>query len=316
MVMKISVVCGTRAKDEKLLLKFFQSLEKQTFTDFDVNIVCDREFNQKSESDFLWFFQNQNLSVTQRTNFFTNLNSEFNPNHDGWASYVRNFGMQKAKGEFLLLLDDDDIIGSDFLRICLEKREIQTKEIKSECVILPTLYFRDSNQIQNQWFSKFNYLQSRPVLHLLRKKAKWQIQMFSGNGIFGLRKTLNQAKYDEKIARISEDLDYTLSLYEKWIQLRVFSDLIVQHFEREKTKLEQARIGSYSQAKQKSRNRFLFTHKHGTKSQIFQFYVCWLPWCLVRLSSKAILFGWKNKRNIIKGLFAGVGEWRNLAHPK
>jgi hypothetical protein len=44
--------------------------------------------------------------------------------------------------------------------------------------------------------------------------------------------------------------------------LRVFADLKVKHHERNKTKLEQARIGSYAQAKQKARNRFLFTKKH------------------------------------------------------
>ncbi len=313
-MMRISVVCWSRAKDEEILLNFLQSLEKQTFTDFDVNIVCDRGFDQKTESEFLWFFQSQQLSILQRTQFFTNLNSEFNPNHAGGASYVRNLGIQKAKGEFILLLDDDDIIDENFLRNCLGKREMQTKETKTECIILPTLYFRDSNQIQNQWFSKFNYLQSRPVLNLLWDKQKWQIQMFSWNWIFGLTKTLKQSKYDEKIARISEDLDYTLSLYEKGIQLRVFSDLIVKHFEREKTKLEQARVGSYSQAKQKSRNRFLFVNKHWNRSQIIQFYICWLPGCLVRLSSKIIIFGGKSKRKIIQWLFAGVKEWWKLIH--
>ena len=35
--MKISVVCGSRAKDTTLLLKFFQMLNEQTFKDFDVN---------------------------------------------------------------------------------------------------------------------------------------------------------------------------------------------------------------------------------------------------------------------------------------
>ena len=42
--MKISVVCGSRAKDKTLLLNFLKMLDSQTFTDFDVNIVCDRNF--------------------------------------------------------------------------------------------------------------------------------------------------------------------------------------------------------------------------------------------------------------------------------
>ncbi len=314
--MKISVVCGSRAKDKTLLLSFFKMLDAQTFTDFDVNIVCDRNFTKSEESDFLSFFETQDLEIINRTNFITNNNSDFNPNHDWWASYVRNFWLKQAKGEFIQLFDDDNEVAPDFLEKCLKKREEKTSETKSECVILPSLYYRDTNQIQNQWFSYFDYRQSRPVLHLLNWKKEAQIQMFSGNWIFSKASTLRKSKYDEQIARISEDLDYTLSLYEQWIQLRVFSDLKVIHHERDKTRLEQARIGSYSQAKQKARNRFLFTKKHWNKNQLYQFYLCWLPGCLLRLSIKAILFWGKDRFKIIKWLFAWVGEWYKLTHKK
>lgn len=291
-------------------------LNVQTFTDFDVNIVCDRNFTKSEESDFLSFFQNQDLEIIKRTKFFTNNNSVFNPNHGWWASYVRNFGLQNVKGEFIQLFDDDNEVEPDFLEKSLKKWEQMTSEAKSECVILPSLYYRDTDQIQNQWFSRFNYLQSRPVLHLLNWKEKEEIQMFSWNWIFSRATTLRKAEYDEQIARISEDLDYTLSLHEQWIQLRVFADLKVKHHERDKTKLEQARIGSYSQAKQKARNRFLFTKKHWNKNQLYQFYLCWLLWCMLRLSIKAILFWGKDRFKIIKWLLDWVREWYNLTHKK
>ena len=316
MFMKISVICWSRANDKWLLLRFLQSLESQTFHDFDVNVVCDRKFTKAEESDFLCFFEEQNLEIIKRTHFFTNNNSDFNPDHKWWASYVRNFGIQKAKGEFIQLFDDDNEVDADYLENCLKKRENLTSETKSECVILPSLYYRNTNQIQNQGFSHFNYLESRPVLNLLNWEEKRQIQMFSWNWIFGKAFVLRKAKYDEQIARISEDLDYTLSLHEKWVQLRVFSDLKVKHHERDKTKLEQARIWSYSQAKQKSRNRFLFTKKHWNKNQLFQFYVCWLPWCIVWLSAKAILWWGKSRFKIIKWLLDWIKEWYNLTHKK
>ena len=314
--MKISVVCGSRARDKTLLLKFLQMLNVQTFTDFDVNIVCDRSFTKWEESDFLSFFDEQKLDIIKRTHFFTNNNSVFNPNHGWWASYVRNFGIQNVKGEFIQLFDDDNEVEPDFLEKSLKKREEKTSETKSECVILPSLYYRDTEQIQNQWFSYFNYRQSRPVLHLLNWKESEKIQMFSWNWIFSKASTLRKAEYDEQIARISEDLDYTLSLYEQWIQLRVFSDLKVKHHERDKTKLEQARIGSYSQAKQKARNRFLFTKNHWNKKQIYQFYVCGLPWCILWLSIKALARWWKDCFKIIKWLFDWVKEWYKLTHKK
>ena len=79
--MKISVVCGSRARDNLLLLRFLKMLDLQTFKDFDINIICDRDFTKSEESDFISFFQDQDLEVINRTNFFTNNNSEFNPNH-------------------------------------------------------------------------------------------------------------------------------------------------------------------------------------------------------------------------------------------
>lgn len=312
--MKVSVVCGSRARDRNLLLAFLKMLNIQTFQNFDVNIVCDRKFTKSEESDFLSFFDEQELEVMKRTHFFTNNNSVFNSAHGGWASYVRNFGIQNVKGEFIQLFDDDNEVESDFLERCLKKWEEIASETKSECVILPSLYYRDTDQIQNQGFSHFNYRQSRPVIHFLNWKEKAQIQMFSWNWIFAKASTLKKADYDEQIARISEDLDYTLSLYEQWIQLRIFADLKVKHHERDKTKLEQARIGSYAQAKQKARNRFLFTKKHWNKTQLYQFYICGLPGCLFRLSIKAILFWGKNMFRIIKWLLSWVREWYRLVH--
>jgi len=126
--MKISVVCGSRAKDKTLLLSFFKMLDAQTFTDFDVNIVCDRNFTKSEESDFLSFFETQDLEIINRTNFITNNNSDFNPNHDWWASYVRNFWLKQAKGEFIQLFDDDNEVAPDFLEKCLKKREEKTSE--------------------------------------------------------------------------------------------------------------------------------------------------------------------------------------------
>ena len=79
--MEISVVCGSRANNKELLLKFLLMLDAQTYRDFDVNIVCDRNFTESEESDFISFFENQDIDIINRTNFFTNNSSDFNPNH-------------------------------------------------------------------------------------------------------------------------------------------------------------------------------------------------------------------------------------------
>jgi GT2 family glycosyltransferase len=101
--------------------------------------------------------------------------------------------------------------------------------------------------------------------------------MFSGNGLLGSAQLFQKVQYDEQIARIAEDMDFTLSLHENGAKLFVFSDLCVRHYERDKTKLEQARIGSSEQAQQKAKNRFLFAYKHGNFWNKFAFLVVGLP---------------------------------------
>ena len=102
--------------------------------------------------------------------------------------------------------------------------------------------YKDTSLIQNQGFSSFLYWQARPQIHRNQEALYEEIQMFSGNGIFGKREVLQSVSYDENIARISEDIDYTLSLHEKGVKLFCIKDLGNRHYEREKTLLEQARI--------------------------------------------------------------------------
>jgi hypothetical protein len=60
----------------------------------------------------------------------------------------------------------------------------------------------------------------------------------------------------------------------------------------------------------------LFVKKHGNRNQLSQFYFCWLPWCLLRLSAKAIIFWGKDGFKIMRWLFSWVKEWYKLTHKK
>jgi hypothetical protein len=123
--------------------------------------------------------------------------------------------------------------------------------------------------------------------------------MFSGNGVLGNAQLFQSVLYDEEIAWIAEDLDFTLSLYEKGAKLFSFAELQVRHYEREKSFLEHAWIGFPRQARQKSRNWFLFVYKHGRFWDKVAFWCVGLPGCLVWLSLKAILYGGKERWKII-----------------
>jgi hypothetical protein len=144
-----------------------------------------------------------------------------------------------------------------------------------------------------------------------QKTSGAKIQMFSGNGLLGAKTLFQAVKYNEEIARIAEDMDFTLSLHERGAKIFVFPTLIVRHYEREKTFLEHSRIGSPAQAYQKARNRFLFVYHHGTYRNKCQFRGMGLPGCLIWLSIKALCYGGKQKRSLIRELFHGAWEgWK------
>jgi len=306
--MKLSVVIASRATETSLsnLQRIFTCLNRQTFKDFEIILVCDRFF----EKEEFWIFQEELLETIDGIplTFVTNLNSTFIPQTKGGASAWRNAWIQKATGEFIQLFDDDNAFDETYFETEFQQYGKLKKQTKSECILCPTLKYRETWTIQNQGFSHFCYRQARPKIHFLHDTPYGEIQMFSGNGIFGKREVLQSVSYDETIARIAEDIDFTLSLHEQGNKLFCIKDLEVQHYERDKTLLEQARIWSYNQAKQKSKNRFLFVHKHGNGWQKIQFYTIGLPWCLLWLSIKALRFWGKGKWKIIKGLRRGVFE--------
>jgi glycosyltransferase involved in cell wall biosynthesis len=62
------------------------------------------------------------VSKDQRISFITNLNSSFRSKRDkndpmigGNASQSRNYGIKIAKGEFILLMDDDERFEDDYI---------------------------------------------------------------------------------------------------------------------------------------------------------------------------------------------------------
>jgi cellulose synthase/poly-beta-1,6-N-acetylglucosamine synthase-like glycosyltransferase len=71
----ISVVIPSRATNLELLKNIFSCLEKQTFTEFEVIVVCDRDFKESERKNFLGEFDKYKLDIS----FFSCVNSNFVP---------------------------------------------------------------------------------------------------------------------------------------------------------------------------------------------------------------------------------------------
>ena len=299
----ISIVIPARVQNCQLLIGILQCLEKQTLQDFEVLIVCDRVFSQM-EWNFLNYFLKIKIKKALKVRLFSHFNSDFIPKSVWGASYVRNFGIKHAKGEFIQLFDDDNRFDSDYIQKALDHYKTQKEHFQTEVIITPTLYYKNTPQIQNQGSSGYNYRLARPKIHFLKTEQKYaQIQMFSGNWVFWRAELLKSTLYDGQIARIAEDLDFTYRLQKsnKKAKILTFSDLKVYHFEREKTILEQARIWNPTSAEQKIKNIFLRHKKHAHWIQLLIFILrssrgisLWLS-----IITKAIWQGYLKGRKIL-----------------
>ena len=150
-----------------------------------------------------------------KVTFYTNLHSDFIPQTKSGASYTRNYLMHQADTELIQFFDDDNGFDATYLERALAYYDHLTKQEQGEVVVCSTVLYRDTHQIQNQGFSHFSYRQSRPKRCSMGEKPSVEIQMFSGNGLLGKAQLFQSVLYDEEIAWIAEDLDFTLSLHEK-----------------------------------------------------------------------------------------------------
>ena len=97
----------------KYLPQCLESLLAQTYANFEV--ICIDDGSTDNSLQILEDYQQKDL----RIKFFSKKN--------GGPSLTRNYGMKKAKGEYVCFLDSDDFVDSAFLEIML--KEIQDADV-------------------------------------------------------------------------------------------------------------------------------------------------------------------------------------------
>ena len=76
------------------------SIEKQTFKDYDVIIVDDGSTDKSSEICDRFAFKKENVKVIHKMN--------------GGLSSARNAGIKAAKGQYLMFIDSDDFLINEY----------------------------------------------------------------------------------------------------------------------------------------------------------------------------------------------------------
>ena len=317
----ISIVIPTRANDAHALLRLLLALMDQTYQTFEVLLVCDRRFTPEEWSGFstmilsgqgdIWSKLSENMR--QKIRLFSHQNSKFMPLSPWWASATRNFWIWEAKGDFIQLFDDDNTVWSQYLEQELAYYQQYTEIFNQKIVLTPKLLWRDTETIQNQGFLKYNYRLARPQVYFLSENQSYaEISMFSGNGVFSAADLIKETLYDERFARIAEDLDFVYRLKQNGAKILNISALELRHRERDKTPLEQARIWTPRSAEQKIKNIFLRVRKHANLIQKIIF-IFWSSWGITLwLSVKALYYWWDGRWSIIGGLIRGYLRWRKV----
>ena len=130
----ISVIVTTYNRKE-FLLETVKSILNQTVSDFELIVV-----DNFSDYDF---FQEMNILNDDRIRAFQN-------NNDGIIARNRNFGIKKARGEFIAFCDDDDYWAKDKLIIQLShfNTDVDLVGIGTNCKnIGDTEYYRKTKKI-------------------------------------------------------------------------------------------------------------------------------------------------------------------------
>lgn len=283
-------------------------LQTQTFKDFEAIFIVDKNLTNT------WKIWEEFISDDDRIRFITNLNSDFRSKRDmfdariwGNASELRNYGIKAAKGEFILLLDDDDWFEDDYFQAYLSLREKYKKIVWQDFVLCPTLMYRKTGHVQNYGFSHFDYWMSRPVPAQMWDKEWISVQMFSGNSLLAPAYIFKDHLFDERLDFVAEDLDFTRGITSVGILMLVLRDLKVYHMEGDKDMLQQARVGNEYAAYRKAKHRRIFVKKYGSWTDKIKFYLLGIWGQSGWLGLKVLLFGkGRPRRNIMWAIVRGT----------
>lgn len=184
---------------EKYLFECLESLNKQTFDDYEVLLIDDGSTDSSSDIAKKYCKNNSKFQYFRKDN--------------GGLSSARNFGIDKAKGEWLMFVDSDDIVDSYFI----EKLHNLVISSNTQIGVCSFKKFQDKEEIsaakqgETKVYSKeeyFNYFFDSAFMAACNKIYK--------------KSLFNDIRYPEK--RIHEDFATTYKLIDKVSYISVINE--------------------------------------------------------------------------------------------
>lgn len=267
--MSYSVVIPTN-RSIAALLPTLHSLQEQTIAAKEIIIVYDKILTQHDYDNILLVLhQNLQQGMLHRIQLITNMTHDFDVEHG--VSYNRNIGIAQTTADYILCIDDDNTINSDFTQRLLILAYKAEQKYNTPALLIPTEYHK--NTIRSRGYSWFSYLFGVPIPYHEQKGFQlgddyvWQLQFSSSNCLFGHRDIFVTHPFDEKLSFVYEDFAMTASIYRHGIPVLVAHSIIVNHHMRTKTPLEDSYIATPVHAYQKAKNRVAFVRILGNRLQ-------------------------------------------------
>lgn len=297
----VSIVIPTN-KPFQIWKPLLQCISQQSYPEIEVVLCIDRvltsrEFDQISQQvhtllDPTWV----------QVSLITPYNTTFVAGQG--ASYVRNYGADIAAWYYIQYMDDDGLREPDYLQRMVEAYERVRTGAWSDMIVSPTIMYRDTGQIQSQWFDRIwrwlcwpqpHYATDRKstlMSKVISYKSKLQYPLTSISCIWAMwlfapRALFQVIRFDERFEFVYEDLDMTLRAHQAWVPVIVFSDISIQHMESPRTRAQRSYVGSPRSVYLKSRNRILFVRNNAPRGGKIVFYIIGLPlhivWFMIKI---------------------------------
>jgi GT2 family glycosyltransferase len=321
----VSIVIPTN-KQFAVRKPLLMCISQQSYPRIEVVLVVDRqimgrEFDQMSKEihtmlDLAWV---QVRLITPHNTIFV---------AGKGASFVRNYGAEVATGEYLLYMDDDGIVTCDFVQQMVARYEDVYQKVWHDVVLSPTIMYRDTGQIQTQWFDRVWRGVCWPQPHYAPSgKAKlrkyivtWStttkptiancisIQMKSAMWLFAPRVVFQLIQFDNQFEFVYEDLDFGYRAHHAWFTMLVASDITVNHMESPRNLSQTSYLWSPRNVYYKARNRIFFVRNNAPWWWKLVFYLCGC-WLQLWWFAAIIIYDGSERLTSLWMLIKGTWDW-------
>jgi len=270
---------------EKYIEKCIQSILNQTYTNFELLIINDG--TKDNSIKIVKTFNDPRIKKFKKKN--------------GGISDARNFGLQKAKGEFIYFIDSDDWIEPNLLETCI----IAIKKHKSELIVFGYKLDREDavgNLISSNIINHSNMIYDKTQNNIFITNIILSSLGFVWNKFYSasfLKK--NQLKFNKNIT-VFEDVIFNSKIFELVDRIIFINDVLYHYIDRPTLSLSKTfnpNLSKISSIKDKSITEFLMNWKF--KREDINNILSFLSYKEIRYHINSI-FQYKNNLNIIEKL--------------